>query len=231
MTQAGVERRTVDAARSVSGDRDRRLAGGTPADNARIVEAVLRGEPGRRRDVVALNAAAALLVAGVVEADGGGRRAGRPDHRRGARRRAARAARRAPSRGSRRPRPSRARRPRQPSRRRSAAGRGSVVHEIAARRARHPRRGRSTSLATQLDAARRRRGRADVSSGWLAPGLHLIAEIKRRLAVGRRIAAAGRRHRRPGARLRAAVARAISVLCEPHWFGGSVDDLARGRAP
>ncbi len=32
-----------------------------------MTEAVLRGEPGIRRDVVLLNAAAALLVAGTVE--------------------------------------------------------------------------------------------------------------------------------------------------------------------
>ena len=44
-----------------------RLAGGTPDENARLIEAVLRGEPGSRRDVVLLNAGAALLVAGVVD--------------------------------------------------------------------------------------------------------------------------------------------------------------------
>jgi len=44
-----------------------RLAGGTAAENADIVEGVLRGEPGVRRDVVLLNAGAALLVAGEVE--------------------------------------------------------------------------------------------------------------------------------------------------------------------
>ena len=44
-----------------------KLAGGTAQDNARMVEAVLRGEPGARRDVVLLNAAAALLVAGAVD--------------------------------------------------------------------------------------------------------------------------------------------------------------------
>jgi anthranilate phosphoribosyltransferase len=42
------------------------LAGGTPEENARLVEAVLGGEAGPRRDVVLLNAAAALLVAGRV---------------------------------------------------------------------------------------------------------------------------------------------------------------------
>jgi anthranilate phosphoribosyltransferase len=40
------------------------LAGGTPAENAGIVEAVLRGATGPHRDVVLLNAAAALEVAG-----------------------------------------------------------------------------------------------------------------------------------------------------------------------
>ena len=41
--------------------------GGDAAHNAKLVEDVLRGEPGARRDVVLLNAAAALLVAGFVE--------------------------------------------------------------------------------------------------------------------------------------------------------------------
>jgi anthranilate phosphoribosyltransferase len=40
------------------------LGGGSAAENAAIVEAVLAGETGRRRDVVLLNAAAALLIAG-----------------------------------------------------------------------------------------------------------------------------------------------------------------------
>ena len=44
-----------------------KLAGGTPAENARMTESVLRGESGARRDVVLLNAGAALLVAGAVE--------------------------------------------------------------------------------------------------------------------------------------------------------------------
>ncbi len=43
------------------------LAGGDAETNAAIVRAVLEGEPGFRRDVVALNAAAALWVAGAAE--------------------------------------------------------------------------------------------------------------------------------------------------------------------
>ena len=68
VTPAGVERRTVDAAAlGLRRASTAKLAGGNAADNARITESVLRGEPGARRDVVVLNAAAALLVAGAVE--------------------------------------------------------------------------------------------------------------------------------------------------------------------
>jgi anthranilate phosphoribosyltransferase len=44
-----------------------RLAGGTPEENARTIEAIFRGESGAKRDVVLLNAGAAFLVAGEVE--------------------------------------------------------------------------------------------------------------------------------------------------------------------
>ncbi len=40
------------------------LAGGTVADNAAIARAVLAGEPGAARDIVVLNVAASLLIAG-----------------------------------------------------------------------------------------------------------------------------------------------------------------------
>lgn len=63
-----VEREPVVAARlGLSTAPTRRLAGGTPEENARITVSVLRGEPGARRDVVLLNAGAALLVAGAVD--------------------------------------------------------------------------------------------------------------------------------------------------------------------
>ena len=62
-----------------------------------------------------------------------------------------------------------------------------------------------------------------------APGLHLIAEIKRASPSAGRIAgrnedivARARAYERGGAV-------AISVLCEPHAFGGSVADLTRVR--
>lgn len=42
------------------------MPGGTPEDNARIARSVLGGQPGPARDIVVLNAAAGLFVAGVV---------------------------------------------------------------------------------------------------------------------------------------------------------------------
>ena len=42
------------------------LTGGTPAENAAILRAILSGEPGPKRDAVLLNAAAALAAAGLV---------------------------------------------------------------------------------------------------------------------------------------------------------------------
>jgi anthranilate phosphoribosyltransferase len=43
------------------------LTGGSAAENAAIVHAILAGEPGPRRDAVLLNAAGALVAAGLVE--------------------------------------------------------------------------------------------------------------------------------------------------------------------
>ncbi|HYN07901.1 MAG TPA: anthranilate phosphoribosyltransferase [Vicinamibacterales bacterium] len=43
------------------------LGGGTAAENAAIIERLLNGEPGPRRDIVLLNAGAALLIAGVAD--------------------------------------------------------------------------------------------------------------------------------------------------------------------
>jgi anthranilate phosphoribosyltransferase len=68
VTGDAIERHVIDAAAlGFKRAATARLVGGSPAENAAMTEAVLRGEPGIRRDVVLLNAAAALLVAGVVE--------------------------------------------------------------------------------------------------------------------------------------------------------------------
>ena len=75
----------------------------------------------------------------------------------------------------------------------------------------------------------RRRHRAPSSSRLAAPGLHLIAEVKRRSPSAGDIAAADDAVARARA-YAAGGASVISVLCEPHWFGGSVDDLRAVRA-
>ena len=68
VTPSGVERRAVDAsALGLARAQTASLAGGSPEENASIVEGVLRGESGARRDVVLLNAGAAFVAAGRVE--------------------------------------------------------------------------------------------------------------------------------------------------------------------
>ena len=63
-----------------------------------------------------------------------------------------------------------------------------------------------------------------------APGLHLIAEIKRASPSAGRIAADDEDIVARARAYEAGGAAAISVLCEPHWFGGSIDDLRAVRA-
>ena len=63
----GIERQEIRASRlGLRGAPTARLAGGAPDENARTLEAVFRGESGIKRDVILLNAGAALLVAGVA---------------------------------------------------------------------------------------------------------------------------------------------------------------------
>jgi len=65
VTPAGIERRTVAAVDlGLIPAATAALAGGTPQENATIVEGILGGEHGPRRDVVLLNAAAGLVAAG-----------------------------------------------------------------------------------------------------------------------------------------------------------------------
>ncbi len=69
VTAAGVARRLVDAIAlaeiGLAPAATAALAGGTPADNAALIEAIFAGDDrGPRRDVVVLNAAAGLVAAG-----------------------------------------------------------------------------------------------------------------------------------------------------------------------
>ena len=67
VTPAGIQRREVDPeAVGLSRAKTSSLGGADPVANAALVEGVLRGEPGARRDVVLLNAGAALVAAGEV---------------------------------------------------------------------------------------------------------------------------------------------------------------------
>ncbi len=107
----------------------------------------------------------------------------------------------------------------------------SVLHQIATRRA--------EDVATEfgsndLRAVTRASGagpiRRDVVGRLARPGLHLIAEIKRSSpSAGAMIdgeldvAERARAYQAGGASM-------ISVLVEPHWFGGSLDDLRLARA-
>jgi tryptophan synthase beta subunit len=62
-----------------------------------------------------------------------------------------------------------------------------------------------------------------------APGLHVIAELKRASPSAGQIAAADDDIVARARAYETGGATAISVLCEPHWFGGAVDDLRRVR--
>ena len=62
------------------------------------------------------------------------------------------------------------------------------------------------------------------------PGLHLIAEIKRRSPSAGRIATEAEDIVARARAYQAGRAAAISVLCEPHWFGGSVEDMTLIRS-
>ncbi len=106
----------------------------------------------------------------------------------------------------------------------------NVVEEIAARRrediaaefAAHP-------VRVEEQAAEGPEPRSFVEP-FLTPGLHLIAEVKRSSPSAGRIAGDSLDIVEQARAYAAGGAAAISVLCEPHWFGGSVDDVRRVRA-
>ena len=97
----------------------------------------------------------------------------------------------------------------------------SLVHEIAARRA--------ADLSETVPAIGPAPPPRPLLPALARPGLHVIAEVKRRSPSAGALGAADDVVARARA-YEAGGAVAISVLCEPHWFGGSVDDLRSVRA-
>jgi tryptophan synthase beta chain len=106
-----------------------------------------------------------------------------------------------------------------------------VVGEIAARR-----RADLAPVLADLDAASRRRRLAaappprPIALRLAMPGLHLIAEVKRSSPSAGRIAAQDDDLLARASAYDRAGAAAVSVLCERHWFGGSIDDLPAVRS-
>jgi tryptophan synthase beta subunit len=116
-------------------------------------------------------------------------------------------------------------------RRQVRAGRAGIVHEIAGRRAADiDRELAGTTLGTLGRAAAAAPPPRPFAMRLAAPGLHLIAEVKRSSPSAGRIAAPGDDPIGRARAYQAGGAAAISVLCEPHWFGGSVRDLGDVRS-
>ena len=112
----------------------------------------------------------------------------------------------------------------------AARRRRNVVRDIADRRRLDIR----AELASTSATDRRRRVAAapaprPLADRLAAPGLHLIAEVKRRSPSAGDLAGAALDPVALARAYQAGGAAAISVLCEPHWFGGSVEDLRAVR--
>ncbi|MFM2106768.1 MAG: hypothetical protein RL338_1800 [Chloroflexota bacterium] len=107
----------------------------------------------------------------------------------------------------------------------------TVVGEIALRRAADValELGDRTYGALAADAAAAPAPR-DAALRLAAPGCHVIAEVKRSSPSAGALAGPGDDPVRRARAYAAGGAAAISVLCEPHWFGGAIADLRSVRA-
>jgi tryptophan synthase beta subunit len=110
-------------------------------------------------------------------------------------------------------------------------GKRNVVAEIAERRRADIRDEMARlSLEDHLAIAATTPAPRPILDRLAAPGLHVIAEIKRSSPSAGQIAATDDDIVARARAYEAGGAAAISVLCEPHWFGGSVEDLRAIRA-
>lgn len=101
-----------------------------------------------------------------------------------------------------------------------------MLDEIAARRAADV--ALELASSTYRDLARLAAGGPDprpFAARLAGPGLHLIAEVKRRSPSAGTLAASEVDLVARARAYQAGGAAAVSVLCEPHWFGGSPADL------
>jgi tryptophan synthase beta chain len=113
----------------------------------------------------------------------------------------------------------------------AASRRRNVVEEIAARRRADIRAElEGIGEASLRDAVAAAPTPRPIAERLASPGLHLIAELKRNSPSAGAIARADVDIVARARAYEAGGASAISVLCEPHWFGGSVEDLRRVRA-
>jgi tryptophan synthase beta subunit len=114
---------------------------------------------------------------------------------------------------------------------RRGSSKPNVVAEIADRRRVDIREEMARlTLDDHLAIAAATRPPRPILDRLAAPGLHVIAEIKRSSPSAGAIAARDEDIVARARAYEAGGATAISVLCEPHWFGGSVDDLHAVRA-
>jgi tryptophan synthase beta chain len=111
----------------------------------------------------------------------------------------------------------------------AVATRPNVVEEIAERRRSDVEREFAERLIEPDEPASQGPPPRSFVERLLTPGTHVIAEVKRASPSAGRIAADGLDIVEQARAYAAGGAAAISVLCEPHWFGGSVDDLRRVR--
>jgi tryptophan synthase beta subunit len=124
-----------------------------------------------------------------------------------------------------------ARPPRDAGMRGRTGSRRNVVEEIAARRRLDVlAEVAGMSRASVLAAAARAPSPRPIAQRLAAPGLHLIAELKRASPSAGQIAASGDDIVARARAYETGGASAISVLCERHWFGGSVDDVRAVRS-
>ncbi len=183
------------------------LQGGDAVRNAEIAREVLAGAPGPRRDVVLLNAAAALVVAEEVDGPGGGSGPGRSGDRRR-------------TRGG-RPRAG-------PGDR--VMGELGVLGEIVARtRERVRERKAAVPLEQLLASAPPATSHRAFGHALSRVSVNVIAEFKRR-SPSRGLIREDLAPDDLAVAYETAGAAALSVLTEGDYFAGSLEDLGRARS-